>query len=183
MNTRRSNKTDKATALVPTTRRNFLRTSAVAIAGSAAPLLMSDLLMHSFATQQSVGRIFIDIEEVVGDISRNLYGHMMEHVGRGVYDGIWVGENSTTPNDKGFRRDAITALKRLRAPVIRWPGGCFADTYHWQDGVGPRDKRPKRRNLWWETDETNAVGTDEFADSSPGPGGTLFLDQRWNRRC
>src|SRR5262249_38040947 len=76
--------------------------------------------------------------------------------------GIWVGEGSTVPNNKGFRTDAISAFRRLRTPVIRWPGGCFADTYHWQDGVGPKDKRPRRWNSWWETSETNAVGTDEF---------------------
>ena len=163
MNTRRSNKTEKTTGSTSPTRRNFLRTSAIAIAGSAVTLSLSDMLPLSFATPQSAGRIFIDLEEVVGDINRNIYGHMLEHVGRAVYDGIWVGENSPTPNDKGFRKDAISALKRLRAPVIRWPGGCFADTYHWQDGVGPKEKRPNRWNLWWETNETNAVGTDEFA--------------------
>jgi alpha-N-arabinofuranosidase len=96
-------------------------------------------------------------------ISRYLYGQFAEHLGRGIYEGIWVGEDSPIPNTNGFRNDVIAALKQLRIPVIRWPGGCFADEYHWRDGIGPRDQRPVRINTHWGwVDETNAFGTHEF---------------------
>ncbi len=102
-------------------------------------------------------------------ISRNIYGQFVEHLGRGVYEGIWVGETSPIPNTRGIRNDVVAALKELNVPVVRWPGGCFADNYHWRDGVGPRDKRPKAINSnWGNIPEDNAFGTDEFMD---------FLDQ------
>jgi len=96
-------------------------------------------------------------------ISRYLYGQFAEHLGRGIYEGIWVGEDSPIPNTKGFRNDVVAALKALQIPVVRWPGGCFADEYHWRDGIGPRDQRPVRINTHWGwVDETNAFGTHEF---------------------
>jgi alpha-N-arabinofuranosidase len=96
-------------------------------------------------------------------INPNIYGHFSEHLGRCIYDGLWVGEASPIPNVGGFRTDIIEALRRLKPPVIRWPGGCFADDYHWQDGIGPRDRRPRRINIHWgEVIETNHVGTQEF---------------------
>ena len=98
-------------------------------------------------------------------ISRHLYGQFAEHLGRGIYEGIWVGQDSEIPNTKGFRDDVLAALKPLRIPVIRWPGGCFADEYHWRDGIGPRDERPVRINTHWGwVEETNAFGTHEFFD-------------------
>jgi len=98
-------------------------------------------------------------------ISRYLYGHFAEHLGRGIYGGIWVGEDSSIPNTNGYRNDVIAALKALRIPVIRWPGGCFADEYHWRDGIGPREDRPVRVNTHWGgVEETNAFGTHEFLD-------------------
>jgi alpha-N-arabinofuranosidase len=98
-------------------------------------------------------------------INRNLYGHFAEHLGRLIYDGIWVGEGSSIPNTRGIRNDVVAALKALQVPVLRWPGGCFADEYHWRDGIGPRDARPKRLNTnWGGVIETNAFGTHEFMD-------------------
>lgn len=98
-------------------------------------------------------------------ISRYLYGQFAEHLGRGIYEGIWVGEKSSIPNTNGFRNDVIAALKDLQIPVIRWPGGCFADEYHWRDGIGPRKNRPVRVNTHWGgVEETNAFGTHEFFD-------------------
>jgi alpha-N-arabinofuranosidase len=98
-------------------------------------------------------------------ISRYLYGSFAEHLGRGIYEGIWVGEESSIPNTRGFRNDVLAALKELKIPVIRWPGGCFADVYDWRDGIGPRDKRPVRTNtLWGWVEEDNAFGTHEFMD-------------------
>src|SRR5678815_2562270 len=73
-------------------------------------------------------------------INRNIYGQFAEHLGRLIYEGIWVGENAPIPNTRGLRNDVLAALKELHVPVLRWPGGCFADEYHWRDGIGPRDK-------------------------------------------
>lgn len=97
-------------------------------------------------------------------INRNIYGHFVEHLGRGVYEGIWVGEDSKIPNVRGIRTDVVEALKKISPPVVRWPGGCFADTYNWRDGVGPRDQRPERANTSWGKGESNAFGTHEFMD-------------------
>jgi alpha-L-arabinofuranosidase len=109
-------------------------------------------------------RFSINPNDPIATINPNLYGHFAEHLGRCIYDGIWVGEDSPIPNTHGFRNDILQALRRMKAPVIRWPGGCFADDYHWQDGIGPRAQRPRRINIHWgEVIETNAVGTQEFA--------------------
>ena len=97
-------------------------------------------------------------------INPNIYGQFAEHLGRLIYDGIWVGEGSPIPNTRGIRNDVIAALKELHVPVLRWPGGCFADEYHWRDGIGPRDKRPRRPNSSWGGVDTNAFGTHEFLD-------------------
>ena len=97
-------------------------------------------------------------------INRNIYGQFAEHLGRLIYEGIWVGENSPIPNTRGLRNDVLAALKELHVPVLRWPGGCFADEYHWRDGIGPRDKRPRRSNSSWGGVDTNAFGTHEFMD-------------------
>lgn len=96
-------------------------------------------------------------------IDKNIYGHFAEHLGRCIYDGIWVGEDSQIPNIRGFRRDVVEALKKIKAPIIRWPGGCFADEYHWRDGIGPIDSRKKTiNNHWGGVLETNRFGTHEF---------------------
>ena len=79
-------------------------------------------------------------------INPNLYGHFAEHLGRCIYEGIWVGKDSKIPNKRGIRKDVIKALQNLNIPVLRWPGGCFADEYHWKEGVGPRKQRPKLIN-------------------------------------
>lgn len=107
----------------------------------------------------------VKADEPGDTISRYLYGQFAEHLGRGIYEGIWVGEDSEIPNTRGFRDDVIAALKELQIPVIRWPGGCFADEYNWRDGIGPRDERPVRINTHWGwVRETNAFGTHEFFD-------------------
>jgi len=102
------------------------------------------------------------LDHVIGEITPNIYGHFIEHLGGCIYPGIWVGEESKVPNEDGLRKDLLTALKRINPPVIRWPGGCFADHYHWEDGVGPQDQRPRRVNLSWGGEESNEFGTDEF---------------------
>jgi alpha-N-arabinofuranosidase len=98
-------------------------------------------------------------------ISRNIYGHFSEHLGRCIYEGFWVGEDSPIPNTRGIRNDVVEALKRIKIPVLRWPGGCFADEYHWKEGIGRREDRPAMINTHWgRVKETNAFGTHEFLD-------------------
>ncbi len=149
-------------------RRAFLKSSAMAGA------------MISFSgtkawAKSSDARIEIFTQEPVGEISPNIYGQFTEHIGGVIYDGIWVGENSKIPNRYGIRAELIDKLKQIHVPVIRWPGGCFADSYDWMDGIGPVASRPTRTNFW-EVDpdakrlhekgpqifESNQFGTNEF---------------------
>ena len=99
-------------------------------------------------------------------INRHIYGHFSEHLGKCIYGGFYVGEKNTTiPHTKGVRNDVVDALKKLKVPNLRWPGGCFADTYHWKDGIGPKDKRPTMVNTWWGgVTEDNSFGTHDFLD-------------------
>lgn len=98
-------------------------------------------------------------------VNPNIYGHFAEHLGRCIYEGIWVGEDSKIPNTRGIRNDVVAALRDLKIPVLRWPGGCFADEYHWQNGIGPREKRPSMINTHWGgVVENNHFGTHEFFD-------------------
>ena len=105
----------------------------------------------------------IHANEPGAKINREIYGQFSEHLGSCIYGGLWVGENSPIPNIKGYRKDVFEALQALKVPVLRWPGGCFADDYHWMDGIGPKDKRPSlRNNNWGGTIEDNSFGTHEF---------------------
>ena len=109
-------------------------------------------------------------------IDANIYGQFMEHLGRNVYEGIWVGEDSTIPNTRGYRNDVLAALKNLKVPVLRWPGGCFADEYHWRDGIGDRAKRPARVNTFWGgVIEPNSFGTHEFFELAEMLGAKTYL--------
>lgn len=105
----------------------------------------------------------IDTDSGKVKISRNIYGHFAEHLGHCIYDGFYVGDTSKIPNTNGVRNDIIAALRKLKIPNLRWPGGCFADTYHWKDGIGPKDKRPAMVNKWWGgVTEDNSFGTHDF---------------------
>ncbi len=97
-------------------------------------------------------------------INKHIYGHFAEHLGRSIYDGFYVGEDNTKiPNTRGVRNDVVDALKKLKVPNLRWPGGCFADTYHWKDGIGPKENRPTMVNTWWGgVTENNSFGTHDF---------------------
>jgi len=98
-----------------------------------------------------------------GTINKNIYGHFSEHLGRCIYGGIWVGKDSDIPNTNGIRNDVIEALREMKIPVLRWPGGCFADEYHWMDGIGPYENRPTMINTHWGgVTENNHFGTHEF---------------------
>ena len=108
-------------------------------------------------------RITIDPNRQSGFIRPELYGHFAEHLGACIDHGIWVGADSAIPNFGGIRSDVLDALRQLHPPVLRWPGGCYADDYHWEDGIGPASSRPRRVNLWWgQNIESNSFGTHEF---------------------
>lgn len=108
-------------------------------------------------------RAVIDLDLPGHTISRHLYGHFAEHLGRCIYGGFWVGEDSDIPHEGGIRLDVVDALRALSIPNLRWPGGCFADEYHWTDGIGPREDRPRMVNTHWgDVEENNHFGTHEF---------------------
>ena len=110
-------------------------------------------------------QIVVNAKSVKSKIDKNIYGHFSEHLGRCIYDGFYVGENSDIPNVNGLRLDIIEAMKKIKTPVLRWPGGCFADEYHWKDGIGPKEKRPSMINTHWGgVVEDNSFGTHEFFD-------------------
>jgi alpha-N-arabinofuranosidase len=158
--------------MAKTGRREFI--VGAAAAGAALATAGGHGLARSARAADS--RVEVLVGEEIGTINRDIYGHFAEHLGGVVYDGIWVGENSRVPNTGGIRTALVEALKRIQAPVIRWPGGCFADSYDWRDGVGPRAQRPRRTNFWVDAPEwpegapkdgpwryePNHFGTNEF---------------------
>ena len=110
-----------------------------------------------------MAKLIINEENKKSHIEPEIYGHFSEHLGRCIYEGIYVGEKSEIPNVNGMRTDVVDALKELKVPVLRWPGGCFADEYHWMDGIGPKEKRPCMVNTHWGgVTEDNSFGTHEF---------------------
>jgi len=112
-----------------------------------------------------MNQIYISTKRELHSINRNIYGHFAEHLGRCIYEGFWVGEDSPIPNHKGIRLDVVEALKALDIPVLRWPGGCFADEYHWRDGIGPRVGRKRMVNTHWGgVVADNQFGTHEFME-------------------
>ncbi len=164
-------------------RRDFLN---AALTGGVA-LLASG---RSVARQSRLADVRIDVlvAEPIGKIAPELYGHFVEHLGGVVYDGIWVGENSKIPNINGIRKALVDALQRVKPGVIRWPGGCFADSYNWRDGIGAKKDRPRRTNFWvdsweWPKDapdgpwkyDTNQFGTDDFLRFCQLTGGQPYL--------
>jgi len=160
---------------MPVNRREFL---SLAIAGSAVALMPR-------ASRAADTRIDVLLDEPIGPIAPNLYGHFVEHLGGVVYDGIWVGEGSKIPNANGIRQAIIDHMRRLPPAVIRWPGGCFADSYDWRDGVGPRSARATRTNFWVNdmtsrpdgpaTYDPNRFGTNEFVRFCRLAGGEPYL--------
>jgi len=107
--------------------------------------------------------VLINAKDKLGHINPEIYGHFSEHLGRCIYEGIYVGENSDIPNVEGLRKDIIEAFKNIKVPALRWPGGCFADEYHWKDGIGPKETRKSIINTnWGGVTENNAFGTHEF---------------------
>jgi alpha-L-arabinofuranosidase len=139
-----------------TSRRSFLKTSTLA----ATALSLRGGRVLAQATQADA-RIDILPAEPIGTISPEIYGHFIEHLGGVIYDGVWVGEGSAIPNEGGIRKAFIDTMRAVQAPLLRWPGGCFADSYDWHDGIGPAAKRPARTGFWGQQD-SNRYGLHEF---------------------
>lgn len=147
-------------------RRNFLQSGSLAAMGALTSRseAAQGTEMPGVRSNSDRAHLTVVADETLGNISRNIYGQFTEHLGSCIYPAMWVGPDSSIPNHNGLRSDTIAALKRIHAPIIRWPGGCFAGTYHWRNGIGPRDKRPKTWNIFWDRDEPNSFGTDEYLE-------------------
>jgi alpha-N-arabinofuranosidase len=130
-------------------------------------------LLAARSSRAAEARIDVLLDEPIGTIAPELYGHFVEHLGGVVYDGIWVGESSRVPNVGGVRKELVDHLRRIQAPVVRWPGGCFADQYDWRDGTGPRARRPRRTNFWVDAREWPAGGSDGAQRYEPNHFGTV----------
>ncbi len=139
-----------------TSRRSFLKASTLAATAMA-------LQSTPLRSQSALADAHIEIvpAEPIGTISPEIYSHFIEHLGGVIYDGVWVGEKSKIPNQNGIRTAFIETMRAVQAPLLRWPGGCFADSYDWHDGLGPRNKRPAR-TAFWDQQETNQYGLHEF---------------------
>src|SRR5262245_40407780 len=151
-------------------RREFLE---AAMAGSAALMMGNkssalNLIPHSTSrtSQTADVRVEILVNEKIGQISPNIYSHFVEHLGGVVYDGIWVGEESKVPNVGGIRKELVEHMRRIKPGVIRWPGGCFADSYNWRDGTRPRKDRPRHTNFWRD-DRARGNAAYQQLDSGP----------------
>jgi alpha-N-arabinofuranosidase len=161
-------------------RREFVRNSSLAL---GATMLARKI---SVATPFDA-RIDVILNEELGTISPNIYGHFTENLGGVIYDGVWVGENSKIANVNGIRKSLVDALQKINSPVIRWPGGCFADSYDWKDGIGPVGKRPRRTNFWAgdplvrnqgnipQKYDPNEFGTNEFVQFCKLAGSQPYL--------
>jgi len=150
-------------------RRDFLKAAA---ASTAATLVFG---RRTAVAQQAGSHIEVLVNEPIATIAPEIYGHFTEHLGTVIYDGVYVGEDSKIPNQQGLRSALIEKMRAIKAPVVRWPGGCFADSYDWRDGIGPRGKRPRRSNFWTDVYpdalktknipqvyEPNTFGTSDF---------------------
>lgn len=142
-----------------------------------AGLLSAILLIAETFVAGAQNQISIQAHNGTTTISKHIYGHFAEHLGRCIYGGMYVGEkNNTIPHTNGVRNDVIDALKKLKIPNLRWPGGCFADTYQWKDGIGDKLKRPKIVNVWWgNVTEDNSFGTHDFLDMCERLGAEPYL--------
>jgi alpha-L-arabinofuranosidase len=134
---------------------------------SKRQLLLAGILIFigaGMVDAQKQNRVVVHTQEGKHVISKHIYGHFAEHLGRCVYGGFYVGESNTKiPHVNGVRKDVVEALRKLKIPNLRWPGGCFADTYHWKDGIGPKPNRPAIVNTWWGgVTEDNSFGTHDF---------------------
>jgi len=140
----------------------------------SAAALLSLLPAAAHAELHATGTV--DTRAPGAKIAPEIFGQFAEELGRGIEDGIWVGPNSPIPNVNGYRRDVVEALQRLHVPVVRWPGGCYADTYHWRNGIGPREKRPVTINYsWGGVEQRNQFGTAEYFNFAELIGAKTYL--------
>jgi alpha-N-arabinofuranosidase len=135
------------------------RLSVAAIGGAAGAFVFRGAAPGARASEPAVT---VRLDDAVGTIKPTIYSHFAEHIGGVIYDGIWVGPDSKVPNTDGIRRSLVEHVRRLGRTAVRWPGGCFADKYHWRDGIGPRERRPRRFGRWQDVTEPNSFGTHEF---------------------
>ena len=134
-----------------------------------AGLCVAGALLCVTANADDAIKLSVDAGKPGAKIERHIFGQFAEHLGKGIYEGVWVGPESPIPNTRGIRNDVVAALKALKVPNVRWPGGCFADEYHWRKGIGPLQARPATLNPnWGGVIEPNTFGTHEYMD---------FLDQ------
>ena len=140
-------------------------------------ILLSVILISYLRAFSQLPGVILHTAEAKTIINKNIYGHFAEHLGHCIYDGLYVGDSSQViPNTDGIRNDIIAALQKLKVPVLRWPGGCFADTYHWKDGVGARKNRPRMINTWWGgITEDNSFGTHDFLNMCERIGAEPYL--------
>ena len=151
---------------------NMLKTMTAALALTCA--------MMSGAGHADTGgkptRATVHADQPGATYNRDIFTQFAEHLGNGIYGGLWVGKNSKIPNTNGFRNDVVSALRELQVPVIRWPGGCFADEYHWREGVGPQAQRPVKVNTHWGgVTEPNSVGTNEYFELLKQVGAQAYI--------
>jgi len=154
-------------------------------AGAAAGLTLIHKLSPIAVAQSVDARVEVVLDETLGTISPNVYGHFVENLSGVVYDGIWVGEDSRVPNLQGIRKELVQEMRKIKPPVVRFPGGCFADSYDWRDGIGPVEKRPRRTNFWYGDEKAaapdshrydpNQFGTNEFVQFCRLIGGQPYL--------
>ena len=138
--------------------------------------MLLTLVLGVFQSLSAQNQLILNADLGRDTISHNIYGHFAEHLGKCIYGGFYVGENSKIPNRDGVRADIIEALKKLKVGNLRWPGGCFADTYHWKDGIGPKNKRPSMKNVWWGgVTEDNSFGTHDFLNLCEAIGAEPYL--------
>src|SRR5215467_6964057 len=139
-------------------------------------LVLAAAALPALAQQAPSASLTIHADRPGPRVNRQLFGQFAERLGAGIYGGIWVGDDSKVPNTRGYRNDVLQALRDLKVPVVRWPGGCFADEYNWREGVGPRSKRPVKINTHWGgVTEPNTFGTHEFMDFAEMIGAEAYI--------
>jgi alpha-N-arabinofuranosidase len=154
----------------------FLRATAAMALAATSSAQAQNAPVTELVTSAAPIALTVQANQPGAVINRDIFGQFAEHLGEGIYGGVWVGKGSSIPNVRGIRSDVVAALRAIKVPVVRWPGGCFADEYHWRDGVGPAAKRVTTVNSnWGMTVEPNTFGTDEFMDFANQVGAEAYI--------